>query len=108
MTTPTYKVSAAGEGLLHNSEPGERQMYKVWGEDTNGAMDVFILGIQPNSGPPLQIHHHHQNEAILFVKGSYKVQLHDEKFDVKPAILCKSRWWFAMNFCISAISPASS
>lgn len=77
--THTHKVLAASEGLLHHSVPGETLMYKVTGSETNGALDIFVLDIQPNSGPPLHIHHH-QHETLYFLKGSYKVQLGDDVF----------------------------
>ena len=77
--TRTHKVLAANEGLLRHSVPGETLRYKVTGDDTNGAMDMFVLSIQPKSGPPLHIHHH-QHETISFLKGSYKVQLDGEEF----------------------------
>ena len=74
-----YKVLAASDGLLRHSVPGETLTYKVTGDDTNEALDVFVLNIQPNSGPPLHIHHQ-QHETIYFLKSSYKVQLGDELF----------------------------
>ena len=79
-TTPRRcKVLAANEGLLRHSVPGETLIYKVTGDETNGALDVFVLNIQPKSGPPLHIHTR-QHETIYFLKGSYNVQLGDEVF----------------------------
>ena len=85
MFTATHspKVLAAPDGLLRHSVPGETLLYKVNGADTNGALDVFVLTIQPHSGPPLHIHHH-QHETIHFLKGHYKVQLGDEMFRCEP------------------------
>ena len=74
-----HKVLAASDGLLRQSVPGETLMYKVTADDTDGAMDCFVLSIQPKSGPPLHIHHQ-QHETIYFLKGSYKVQLDDDVF----------------------------
>ena len=79
MTTRPHKVLAANDGLLRQSVPGETLMYKVTGDDTNGALDCFVLTIQPKSGPPLHIHHQ-QHETIYFLKGSYKVQLDSDMF----------------------------
>ena len=79
MTMQPGKVLAARDGLLRHSVPGETLMYKVTGDETHGALDVFVLDIQPNSGPPLHIHHQ-QHETIYFLKGSYKVQLGDDVF----------------------------
>jgi quercetin dioxygenase-like cupin family protein len=81
--TQSPKVLAAPDGLLRHSVPGETMLYKVNGADTNGALDVFVLTIQPHSGPPLHIHHH-QHETIHFLKGHYKVQLGDEMFRCEP------------------------
>ena len=77
--TLSPKVLAAADGLMRHSVPGETMLYKVNGADTNGALDVFVLTIQPRSGPPLHIHHH-QHETIHFLKGTYKVQLGDDVF----------------------------
>lgn len=77
MITQSYKVLAANDGLLRHSVPGETLIYKVTGDDTNQALDLFVLNIQPNSGPPLHIHHR-QHETIYFAKGRYKVQLGDD------------------------------
>ena len=81
--TQPHKVLAAPDGLLRHSVPGETMLYKVTGTETQGALDVFVLAIQPNSGPPLHIHHH-QHETIYFLKGSYKVQLGDDVFRCEP------------------------
>ncbi len=77
--TRSYKALAAGEGLLRHSVPGETLLYKVTGDDTDGALDIFVLGIEPKSGPPLHIHHQ-QHETIFFTKGRYKVQIGDDVF----------------------------
>src|SRR5262245_45859558 len=74
VTTRPYKALAVGEGLLRHSVPGETLLYKVTGDDTDGALDVFVLSISPKSGPPLHIHHQ-QHETIHFTKGRYKVQI---------------------------------
>ena len=79
MTTRPYKVLAADDGLLRHSVPGETLLYKVTGDDTSGALDIFVLHIQPNSGPPQHVHHQ-QHETIYFLKGSYKVKLGDDVF----------------------------
>ncbi len=81
--TQTPKVLAARDGLLRHSVPGETLVYKVNGADTNGALDVFVLTIQPRSGPPLHIHPH-QHETLYFLKGSYKVQLGDDVYRCEP------------------------
>ena len=92
--TQPHKVLAAPDGLLRHSVPGETMLYKVNGTETQGALDVFVLAIQPNSGPPLHIHHH-QHETIYFLKGSYKVQLGDDVFRCEPGGSCMSRSVYA-------------
>jgi len=77
--TRPHKALAAGEGLLRQSVPGETLLYKVTGDDTDGALDIFVLSIQPRSGPPLHIHHR-QHETIYFTNGLYKVQVDDHVF----------------------------
>ena len=79
VTTRTHKALAANDGLLRHSVPGETLMYKVTGDDTDGALDCFVLSIQPHSGPPLHIHYR-QHETIYFLKGSYKVQIDNDVF----------------------------
>lgn len=79
VTTRTHKALAANDGLLRHSVPGETLMYKVTGDDTDGALDCFVLSMQPHSGPPLHIHHR-QHETIYFLKGSYKVQIDNDVF----------------------------
>jgi quercetin dioxygenase-like cupin family protein len=79
VNTRRHKALAAGEGLLRHSVPGETLLYKVTGDDTDGALDIFLLTIQPKSGPPLHIHHQ-QHETIYFMKGRYKVQVDDDVF----------------------------
>jgi quercetin dioxygenase-like cupin family protein len=78
-STGRHKVLAPHHGLLRHSVPGETLTYKVTGDDTDGALDIFVLRIQPMSGPPLHIHHQ-QHETIYFLNGCYKVQLGDEVF----------------------------
>ena len=65
--------------MLRHSVPGETLRYKVSGDDTDGALDIFVVAVEPGSGPPLHIHHR-QLETIYFAKGRYKVQLGDETF----------------------------
>ena len=79
VTTRSHKALAATDGVLRHSVPGETLMYKVTGDDTNGALDVFVLTMQPKSGPPLHIHHQ-QHETIHFLTGRYKVQIDNDVF----------------------------
>jgi quercetin dioxygenase-like cupin family protein len=83
VNTRRHKALAAGDGLLRHSVPGETLLYKVTGDDTDGALDIFLLSIQPKSGPPLHIHHQ-QHETIYFMKGRYKVQVDDDVFRCEP------------------------
>jgi quercetin dioxygenase-like cupin family protein len=83
VVTRHHKALAAGDGLLRHSVPGETLLYKVTGDDTDGALDIFLLSIQPKSGPPLHIHHR-QHETIYFTKGRYKVRVGDDVFHCEP------------------------
>jgi quercetin dioxygenase-like cupin family protein len=78
-TATRPKALAAGEGLRLQSGPGRDLIFKVTGEDTNGALDVFTVEVAPMSGPPLHVHHVH-DEAIHVLKGRYKVRVGDETF----------------------------
>ena len=70
---------AKGEGLKLQSGPGRDLIFKVTGEDTNGAFDYFIVQVAPKGGPPLHIHHM-QEETIHVLKGQYKIRIGDEIF----------------------------
>ncbi len=79
METKTSKVLAlaAGEGLKLTSGPGRDLIFKVTGDETDGAFDFFTVDVAPMSGPPLHVHHS-QEEAIFVLKGRYKVRIGDE------------------------------
>jgi quercetin dioxygenase-like cupin family protein len=74
-----YIVHAEGEGLRLQSGPGRDLVFKVTGEDTNGAFDYFTVEVAPRGGPPLHIHHH-QEETIHVLKGRFNVRIGDEVF----------------------------
>ena len=65
---PAYKVLGPGEGLRLFSGPGRDLVFKVTGQDTEGAFDYFIVEVSPRGGPPLHVHHK-QEETILGVFG---------------------------------------
>jgi quercetin dioxygenase-like cupin family protein len=79
ITKSRYKVLAAAEGLRVQSGPGRDLIFKVTGEDTDGAFDYFIVEVAPHGGPPLHVHHK-QEETIHVLKGKYKVRIGDETF----------------------------
>jgi len=76
------KVLAVGEGLRLPSGPGRDLIFKVTGEDTNGAFDYFIVEVAPHGGPPLHVHHI-QEETLHVLKGRYKVRIGDEIFHLE-------------------------
>jgi len=82
MAANTSKVVSHGEGLRLQSGPGRDLIFKVTGEDTGGAFDYFIVQVAPHGGPPLHVHHH-QEETIHVLKGSYKIRIGDEIFRCK-------------------------
>ena len=51
-------------------------IFKVTGEDTNGAFDYFIVEVAPHGGPPLHVHHF-QEETIHVLKGRFKIRIGD-------------------------------
>lgn len=77
MIATQYKVLAPGAGLKLQSGPGRDLIFKVTGEDTNGAFDYFIVEVAPKGGPPLHVHHK-QEETIHVLKGRYKIRIGDE------------------------------
>ena len=70
-----------GEGLRLQSGPGRDLIFKVTGEDTNGAFDYFIVEVAPHGGPPLHVHHL-QEETIHVLKGRFKIRIGDSIFYV--------------------------
>ncbi|HEY1869456.1 MAG TPA: hypothetical protein VGG71_00290, partial [Chitinophagaceae bacterium] len=72
-------VLPKGEGLKLNSGPGRDLIFKVTGDDTDGAFDYFIVQVAPRSGPPLHVHHI-QEETIHVLKGHFKVRIGDDIF----------------------------
>ena len=90
-------VLNAGEGLRLQSGPGRDLIFKVTGEDTNGAFDYFIVEVAPHGGPPLHVHHF-QEETIHVLKGRFKIRIGDSIHYVNEAALpiCHPR--FRMPF----------
>jgi mannose-6-phosphate isomerase-like protein (cupin superfamily) len=75
----TAKALPAGEGLRLGSRRGRELIFKVTGEDTNGALDFFTVKVAPKNGPPLHVHHA-SDEAIYVLRGRFKVVVGDETF----------------------------
>ena len=69
-----HVVLKEGEGMRLRSGPGRDLIFKVTGEDTNGAFDYFIVEVAPHGGPPLHVHHL-QEETIHVQKGRFKVRI---------------------------------
>jgi len=82
-TTRTPRVLASSEGLRLQSGPGRDLIFKVTGEDTQGALDYFIVEVGPRGGPPLHVHHH-QEETIHVLSGRFKVRIGDELHTLEP------------------------
>lgn len=76
-----YVVLNDGEGLRLNSGPGRDLIFKVTGDDTNGAFDYFIVQVAPHGGPPLHVHHV-QEETIHVLKGRFKIRIGDSIYYV--------------------------
>jgi len=78
-----YAVWAEGEGMRLQSGPGRDLIFKVTGEDTNGALDYFIVQVAPHGGPPLHVHHL-QEETIQVLSGRFKVRIGDTISTLEP------------------------
>lgn len=72
------KFLAASEGLRLQSGPGRDLVFKLTGDDTDGALDYFIVEVAPHGGPPLHIHHE-QVETLHVLSGRFKVRVGDEE-----------------------------
>jgi quercetin dioxygenase-like cupin family protein len=79
VTSSTYTVLKREEGLRLASGPGRDLIFKVTGEQTNGAFDYFIVEVAPLGGPPLHVHHV-QDETIHVLQGRFKIRIGDELF----------------------------
>jgi Cupin domain len=71
-----YVVLKEDEGLRLQSGPGRDLIFKVTGQDTNGAFDYFTVDVAPHGGPPLHVHHA-QEETIHVLKGRFKIRIGD-------------------------------
>ena len=76
-----HVVLNEGEGMRLQSGPGRDLIFKVTGEDTNGAFDYFIVEVAPHGGPPLHVHHL-QEETIQVLKGRFKIRIGDSIYYV--------------------------
>ncbi len=82
-TAATPKALSEDEGLRLQSGPGRDLVFKVTGEDTDGAMDYFICEVAPHGGPPLHVHHN-QAETIHVTSGRFKVRVGDQEHTLEP------------------------
>src|ERR1044072_2226827 len=83
MAALSAKVLAPNEGLRLQSGPGRDLVFKVTGEDTGGAFDLFVVEVAPHGGPPLHVHHH-QEEAIHVLNGRFRVRTGEELPPLDP------------------------
>ena len=75
------RVLAANDGLRLESGPGRDLVFKLTGDDTNGAFDYFTVEVAPKGGPPLHVHHG-QEETIHVLKGRFRVRIGEEVFEL--------------------------
>ena len=78
VSAATPKFLAPEQGLRLQSGPGRDLVFKLTGEDTQGAVDYFVCEVAPHGGPPLHVHHG-QDEAIHVLSGRFKIQIGDEE-----------------------------
>jgi quercetin dioxygenase-like cupin family protein len=70
-----------GAGMSVNNPVGGRLVFKLRGEQSNGAMTVFESVAAPGEGPPLHFHQL-QDEWLYVLEGEMRMRLAD---DVVPA-----------------------
>ena len=78
-TATAPRFLEADDGLRLRSGPGRDLVFKVTGDHTGDALDLCVIEVAPHGGPPLHLHHIH-DEAIYVISGSFKVQVGDETF----------------------------
>ena len=74
-------VLRADDGLRLESGPGRDLVFKLTGDDTNGALDYFTCEVAPKAGPPLHVHHT-QEETIHVLKGHFRVRIGEDVFEL--------------------------
>lgn len=74
-------VLGANDGLRLQSGPGRDLVFKLTGDDTNGAFDYFTCEVAPKGGPPLHVHHN-QEETIHVLKGRFRVRIGEASFEL--------------------------
>ncbi len=75
-------VLGPGEGLRLGSGPGRDCIFKLTGEQTDGAFDYCVVEVPAGNGPPLHVHHT-RDETLYILAGEFKVQLGEEIFYLK-------------------------
>jgi quercetin dioxygenase-like cupin family protein len=78
----TTRVLGPDGGLRLQSGPGRDLIFKLTGEETDGALDYFVVEVAPHGGPPLHVHHK-QLETIHVLSGRFKVQIGEETFHLE-------------------------
>ena len=79
MTATGPLILAAGEGqTIELGTVGQVFTFKVTGAQTGGALDLFELAIGPGGGPPLHVHHAH-DETYRLLAGTLTIQLGAER-----------------------------
>ena len=82
-TATTTHVLDPDGGLRLQSGPGRDLIFKLTGEDTDGAIDYLVVEVAPHGGPPLHVHHR-QLETIHVVSGRFKVRIGDDEHLLEP------------------------
>jgi quercetin dioxygenase-like cupin family protein len=77
------KFLGPDDGLRLQSGPGRDLVFKVTGDDTDGAFDYFVVEVAPRGGPPLHVHHK-QQETLHVLSGRFKVRVGDEEQVLEP------------------------
>ena len=80
-TAAVPKALSSDGGLRLQSGPGRDLVFKLTGEDTEGAFDYFGCEVAPHGGPPLHVHHH-QDETIHVMNGRFKVRIGDQEHTI--------------------------
>ncbi len=70
-------VASPGDGRTIRSPIGGSVTFLARGDETNGALSVFSVGVPPLEGPPLHVHRD-LDETIYVVEGDFRWKLGDE------------------------------
>jgi quercetin dioxygenase-like cupin family protein len=81
MSTKTLpsRIVRPGEAIVYDQLQGEKIHFLLSGQDTAGALALFIDETPPGAGPPLHVHRN-EDETFYVLEGELEIQVNEERF----------------------------